>query len=174
MPSRNSESLPFFPRQAAELLLHTHRVSPPAPCRRRFGRSSAQSWLLWPLLTSLHPSRSVAVAVVWFAQTNAETSQGKSCLFPSVPARFTHAAFRMTIGSPHPLLSYPTVWTSYPVSVRRVRVLPSCLLTGRFLQTPPRDGPPLFRLVVPAISAHRGLSPPRYTTCPVHNERHHS
>jgi hypothetical protein len=80
--------------------------------------------LLWPLLTSLHPSRTVAVVVVWFAQTDVETSQGKSCLFPSVPAGFTPAALRMTTGHPHPLLGYPAADAFYPVSVRRVRVLP--------------------------------------------------
>jgi len=58
--------------------------------------------LLWPLLTSLHPSHTVAVAVVWLVQTDVETSQGKPCLFPSVPARFTSTAFRMAIGPPHP------------------------------------------------------------------------
>jgi hypothetical protein len=96
--------------------------------------------LLWPLLTSLHPSHTVAVAVVWLPQTDVETSQGKSCLFPSVPAGFTSTAFRMATGPPHPLLGYPAVAAFYPVSARRVRVLPSCLATGRFLQTPSHDG----------------------------------
>ena len=79
---------------------------------------------LWPLLTSLHPSGPVADAVVWFVQTDAETSQGKPCLLPLVPAGFTPTALRMTIGPPNPLLSYPAVRAFYPVSVRRVQVLP--------------------------------------------------
>jgi len=57
-------------------------------------------------------------------QTDAETSQGKSCLFPPAPAEFTRTAFRMTIGHPHPVLGYPAARAFYPVSVRRVRVLP--------------------------------------------------
>ena len=79
---------------------------------------------LWPLLTSPHPSRTVAVAIVWLLQTDVQTSQGKPCLLPSVPARFTSTAFRMATGPPHPLLGYPAVAASYPVPVRRVRVLP--------------------------------------------------
>ena len=87
--------------------------------------------LPWPLLTSLHPSHTVAVVVVWFAQTDVETSQGKSCLFPPVPAGFTPAALRMTIGHPHPLLGYPATEAFYPVSVRRARVLPYASFRSR-------------------------------------------
>jgi hypothetical protein len=52
----------------------------------------------------------------------------------------------MTVGHPHPLLVHRTTEALCLVSakyscrtgVRRVRVLPSCHLTGGFLQIPPR------------------------------------
>jgi len=63
--------------------------------------------VLWPLLTSLCPSRPVTSAVVWSSQTGTETSQGKSCLFPSAPAGIYPRTARMTIGPPRPLPGYP-------------------------------------------------------------------
>ena len=102
--------------------------------RQRFRR------LLWPLLTSPCPSCAVANAVVRFAYLKGktgtsgqaqETSQGKSCHLPSVPAGFTCARVRMAIGRPRPLPGYPTAPASYPVPVRRVRVLLSASFRSR-------------------------------------------
>lgn len=39
-----------------------------------------------------------------------------------------------------------------------------------FLQIPPRGGHPCLRLVVPVITAHRGLTPPRFTPCLAHQK----
>ncbi len=83
-----------------------------------------ESGLLWPRLTPLCPSRSVAVALVRFIRTDTEVSQGKSCILHSVPAGFTCVRVRMTTGLPRPLPGYPTTPALYPVSVRRVRVWP--------------------------------------------------
>ena len=58
-------------------------------------------------------------------QTAPEISQGKPCILPSVPAGFTCARVRITIGPPRPLPGYPTAPALYPIPVRRVRVLPS-------------------------------------------------
>lgn len=63
----------------------------------------------------------------------AEISQGKTMLFPPTTAGFTCHCVRMTIGRPRPVPGYPAWPALYPVSVRRLRVLPS-----GFLQTPPR------------------------------------
>ncbi len=57
--------------------------------------------------------------------TAPEISQGKPYILPSVPAGFTNARVRVTIGPPRPLPGYPTAPAFYPVPVRRVRVLPS-------------------------------------------------
>ena len=40
-----------------------------------------------------------------------------------------------------------------------------------FLQIPPRDGHPCPRLVVPVITAHRGLARPRVAQCLAHRHR---
>jgi len=53
-----------------------------------------------------------------------EISQGKALIFPPVAAGFTSARVRMTIGHPRQQPGYPTASASYPVSVRRRRVLP--------------------------------------------------
>ena len=74
-----------------------------------------------PRLTSPGPSPTVAGAVVWLLLT----SQSKPYIFPSVPAEFTCARVRMTIGPPRSLPGYPTAPAFYPVPVHRVRVLPS-------------------------------------------------
>ena len=120
--------------------------------------------VLWPLLTSLCPSRPVARPVVRFTRTGSEISQGKSCHLPSAPAGFTLLRVRMTTGRPRPSPGCPTKLAFYPVSVRRVRVLPL-----GFLQIPPRDGHPCPRLAVPVIAARRRLPPPGYMTCLAHD-----
>jgi len=58
-----------------------------------------------------------------FIGTAPEISQGKPYILPSVPAGFTCACVRMTIGPPRPLPGYPTAPAWYPVPVRRVQVL---------------------------------------------------
>ena len=93
-----------------------------------------------------------------------ETSQGKSCSLPSVPAGFTTVCVWMPIGPPRPWPGYPATLAFYPVSVRRVRVLPP-----GFLQIPPHGGHPCPRLAVPVIAARRGLLSPGYMTCLAHH-----
>jgi hypothetical protein len=123
--------------------------------------------LLWPLLTSLHPSGVVATTVVWFVQTDPEISQGKSSIFPSVPAGFTYAGLWMTIGLPHPWLGYPTTQAFYPVSVRRVRAL---------YRLSPQATSFKFRLATDTLAStsgsvilvRRGLAPLRNATYPAH------
>jgi hypothetical protein len=71
----------------------------------------------------------------------------------------------MTFGRLRPLPDYPTTPAFYPVSVRRIRAY-----GFGFLQIPPCGWTPLPRLAVPVITARRGLSPPRNTTCLAHND----
>ncbi len=77
----------------------------------------------------------------------------------------------MTIGPPHPLLGYPAV---------RGLLSGSCSSSPSFASLPPgRPLPsdstsrwtPLLWLAVPVITARRGLSPSRYTTCLAHQKR---
>ena len=104
--------------------------------------SSPPDWLLAVEDSALHPSRTgrTNMASADFSGafphrcrcgspdgigTAPEISQGKPCILPSVPAGFTNAHVRMTIGPPRPWPGYPTAPALYPVPVRRVRVLPS-------------------------------------------------
>jgi len=136
--------------------------------------SFATRRLLWPLLTSPHPSRDVAAAVVVFATTDGETSQGKTCLFPPALAGFTCARVRIVIGRLRLWPDYPTAPALYPVSVRRVRVLPPassrCARCARCARcdgaAARRDGAAARRVGQPPfrgghLSLGRWLFPPR-------------
>src|SRR5205807_7757 len=108
---------------------------------------------LRPQLTSLVPSRPVAVPVVRVVRTGRETSQGKWCFLRSAFAGFTCVRVRMTFGLLRPLPDYPTTPALYPVSVRRIRGYGI-----GFLQIPPRGGHPClalrFRSSRPAEDLH--------------------
>ena len=100
--------------------------SRPAPCSRGFGPSSRP---VGTTMASADFSRAFPhrcrCAVSRFIGTAPETSQGKPYILPSVPAGFTYARVRVTIGPPRLWPGYPTALVFYPVPVRRVRVLPS-------------------------------------------------
>jgi len=95
---------------------------------------------------------------------DAEVSQGKTLLLPSVAAGFTCARVRVIIGHPHPRLGYPAAPALYPISVRRLRVWPPASFPPTSLSSS------CLRLVVPITRAHRGLSPPAVTPCLAHKD----
>jgi len=59
--------------------------------------------------------------IVW---RNAEISQGKTLILPSVAAGFTCARVRLAFGRSRPLPGYPTAPACYPMSVRQLQGLP--------------------------------------------------
>ncbi len=95
-----------------------------------------------------HPSRHVAIPLVWLFQTDEQVSQGKTRLFPPGLAGFTKVCVRMVIGRRHPLLACPATPAFYPVSVRRVRLLPPASSRPRLAATP---------LLLASNSHHQGL-----------------
>ena len=140
------------PIESSRLLL----ASEDSALRLRRFRTDAS--LLRPRLTSPCPSPAVASRIVRFARTGTETSQGKLCLLPSAPAGFTCTRVRMTIGPPRPLPGYPTTPALYPVSVRRVRVLPPASFRFRLAAD---------TLALASGSGHHG--PQRTCTSWIHN-----
>ncbi len=145
--------------------------------------SSPLDWLLAVEDSALHPSRAgrTTMASADFSGafpplpvryrcrcgspdsigTAPEISQGKLCILPSVPA----GCIRMTPGLPaHGRVT--------PLRRPCIRFL---FVGSEFCHKLPSDSTsrwtPLLRLAVPVITARRGLSPPRCTTCLAHQKR---
>src|SRR5208282_1216299 len=129
--------------RTALLPLHVHRTVQAAACLSNSAlRSVARTTTASADFSApVEGRRRPPAPIVW---RDAEISQGKTLILPSVAAGFACARVRLAFGRSRPLPGYPTAPAWYPMSVRQLRVLP------------PASSPPssrqrsCLRLTVPA------------------------
>ena len=109
--------------RTALLPLHVHRTVQAAPCLSNSAlRPVARTTMASADFSApVEDRRRPPAPIVW---RNAEISQGKTLILPSIAAGFTCAHVRLAFGRSRPLPGYPIAPAWYPVPVRPLRVLP--------------------------------------------------
>jgi hypothetical protein len=119
--------------------------------------------LLWPRLTSAHPSQHLSTLL---AKAGEQISRGKTHDFRSIYPPHLRPSGPGDIGFQGCLPPRPP----------NGRLLCGSCSSGQsfaysFLPTPPRDDAVAVQLGVPVTKAPRGLAPPSHAPCPAHQKK---